>query len=86
MTASAPNRENALKFIEYLASSEAQSIYASAVNEYPADPGAQISDRVASWGSFDADVTDLAAIAARRAEALKMVERVDFDGAPDSDS
>jgi iron(III) transport system substrate-binding protein len=86
MTASAPNRENAVKFMEYLGSPEAQSIYASAVNEYPADPNAAISARVADWGSFDADETDLAAIAARRAEALKMVERVNFDGAPDSDS
>ncbi len=86
MTASAPNRENALKFMEYLGSAEAQSIYASAVYEYPADPTAAISGRVAAWGSFDADATDLAAIAGHRAEALKMVERVDFDGAPDSDS
>jgi len=86
MTASAPNRDNALKFMEYLGSAEAQSIYASAVNEYPADPTAAISARVAGWGSFSADETDLAAIAARRAEALKMVERVDFDGEPDSDS
>ena len=86
MTASAPNRESALKFMEYLGSPEAQSIYASAVNEYPADPDAAVSARVADWGNFDADETDLAAIAARRAEALKMVERVDFDGPPDSDS
>ncbi len=86
MTASAPNRENALKFIEYLGSATAQSIYASAVNEYPADPDAAISDRVAGWGSFEADETDLAAIAAHRAEALKMVERVDFDGAIETDS
>ena len=86
MTRSAPNRDNALKFMEYLGSAEAQSIYASVVNEYPADPAAAISPRVADWGSFDADQTDLAAIAARRAEALKMVERVDFDGALESDS
>ncbi len=86
MTASAPNRENAVKFMEYLGSAKAQSIYASAVNEYPADPDAAISDRVAGWGNLNADDTDLAAIAAHRAEALRMVERVDFDGPTDSDS
>ena len=34
MTASAPNRDNALAFMEYLASADAQSIYASVVNEH----------------------------------------------------
>ncbi|QMU59773.1 MAG: extracellular solute-binding protein [Boseongicola sp.] len=85
MTASAPNRDNALKFMEYLASNNAQSIFASAVYEYPASPDADISDLVASWGSFDPDQTDLATISQHRAEALKIVERVDFDGAAGTD-
>lgn len=85
MTASAPNREEALKFMEYLASPEAQAIYAEKVNEYPANPAAKISERVASWGSFTPDDTSLAAIASHRAEALKLVERVDFDGATGTD-
>ncbi|MDD9921417.1 MAG: Fe(3+) ABC transporter substrate-binding protein [Boseongicola sp.] len=80
MTASAPNRDNALAFMEYLASADAQSIYASVVNEYPADPNAAVSDRVADWGAFKTDSTNLADIAENRGEALKLVERVDFDG------
>ncbi|MGI9391759.1 MAG: Fe(3+) ABC transporter substrate-binding protein [Boseongicola sp.] len=86
MTANAPNRESAIEFMEYLGSPEAQSIYASVVNEYPADPTSETSQRVADWGTFNPDQTDLSAIGAHRADALKMVERVDFDGAPDSDS
>ncbi|NNE80349.1 MAG: extracellular solute-binding protein, partial [Silicimonas sp.] len=85
MTASAPNREAAIAFMEYLASPEAQGAYAAVVNEYPARPDARISDRVAAWGAFKADTESLAAIAANRSEALKLVERVDFDGAPGSD-
>ena len=80
MTASAPNRDNAVSFMEYLASPEAQNIYASVVHEYPASPSAAPSELVASWGEFTPDDTNLAAIASHRAEALKMVERVDFDG------
>ena len=80
MTASSPNKESAQKFMEYLASPEAQALYASAVSEYPARPDAKISQRVASWGGFTADTTGLAEIAAERAEALRAVERVDFDG------
>ena len=80
MPASAPNRDNALTFMEFLASPEAQAIYASVVYEYPASPDAEISELVASWGTFTPDDTDLTAIASHRAEALRMVERVDFDG------
>lgn len=86
MTAGAPNRDNALKFMEYLASPAAQSIYAETVSEYPAAPNARVSARVASWGDFVSDTTDLADIASHRADALRMVERVDFDNADGSDS
>ncbi len=85
MTASAPNRDAAVAFIEYLASPEAQTIYAADVFEYPARADAMISDAVAAWGSFTPDATSLADIAANRAEALRLAERVDFDGAPGSD-
>lgn len=80
MTAGAPNRTEALAFMEYLSSPEAQQIYANAVHEYPVAPGAAPSDLVASWGSFTPDVTPLTAIAGNRPEALRLVETVDFDG------
>ncbi|MBT8417486.1 MAG: Fe(3+) ABC transporter substrate-binding protein [Silicimonas sp.] len=85
MTAASPNQEEALKFMEFLASPEAQSIYAGVVSEYPARADVAPSERVASWGDFEADTTSLTAIANERPEALKMVERVDFDGATGSD-
>ena len=85
MSASAPNRDNALKFMEYLASPEAQAIYAAKNNEYPVSADAEVSELVASWGPLNADDTPLTDVAANRAEALKMVERVDFDGATGGD-
>ena len=85
MTASAPNREAAQTFIEYLASADAQAIYAEQVYEYPARTDAEIPAQVAEWGQFTPDTTSLADIAANRAEALRLAERVDFDGAPGSD-
>ena len=80
MTASAPNRDNAVSFMEFLSSPGAQAIYASVVYEYPASPAAKASELVASWGDFTPDDTNLTAIASHRAQALQMVERVDFDG------
>jgi iron(III) transport system substrate-binding protein len=80
MTKSAPNRENALKFMEWLSGDEAQQIYAETNNEFPVKPGVPRSALVASWGEFTPDPTPLAEIAAARAGALKIMETVDFDG------
>ncbi|CTQ50552.1 extracellular solute-binding protein [Jannaschia donghaensis] len=80
MVKGAANEAEALAFMEYLSSAEAQQIYANVVNEYPVKPGTPPSDLVAGWGEFTPDETDLTAIAGNRAEALKLVETVDFDG------
>lgn len=85
MTASAPNRDAAVSFMEFLVSPEAQSIYAAVVNEYPVRADVAPSERVASWGEFTADATSLTAVADQRPEALRLVERIDFDGASGTD-
>jgi iron(III) transport system substrate-binding protein len=80
MTRSAPNKDNALKFMEWLASDAAQKIYAETNHEFPVKPGVAKSDLVASWGDFTADGTALADIAKARGAALKIMETVNFDG------
>lgn len=79
MTKAAPNRENALKLMEYLSSPAAQAIYAETNYEYPVLPGTPTSERVASWGSFTPDSVNLQALAELRPDALRMVEEVQFD-------
>ncbi|MDQ2091281.1 Fe(3+) ABC transporter substrate-binding protein [Marimonas arenosa] len=80
MTKAAPNRDNALKLMEFLASPEAQKIYAEANFEYPITPGVDPDPLVASWGSFSPDEADLMELARLRPAALKLIEEVDFDG------
>lgn len=80
MTANAPNRENALKMMEFLSSPEAQEIYAEANYEYPIAPGSEAIDLVKGWGSFEADETNLMTLAELRGQALRLIEEVDFDG------
>ena len=80
MTKSAPNKENALKFMEWLSGDTAQAIYAETNYEFPVKPGVARSELVTSWGEFTADTTPLTAIAAARAAALKIMETVNFDG------
>lgn len=80
MTKAAPNREEALKFMEWLSSDEAQRIYAETNNEFPVKPGVAKSELVASWGEFTPDSKPLTEVAALRPAALKLIETVDFDG------
>ncbi len=75
-----PNPENALKFMEFLSSANAQEIYATANFEYPIAPGTQADKLVKSWGSFEADDVNLMTIAKLRKRALELNEIVDFDG------
>lgn len=80
MTKSAPNKENALKFMEWLSGDTAQKIYAETNFEYPVKPGVQRSALVASWGDFTPDSKPLTDLAALRGDALKLIEEVNFDG------
>jgi iron(III) transport system substrate-binding protein len=80
MTKAAPNKENALKFMEWLSGDTAQQIYAETNHEYPVKSGVARSALVSSWGEFTPDATPLAEIAAKRAAALKIMETVNFDG------
>ncbi len=80
MTKAAPNKDNALKFMEWLSSDAAQKIYAETNHEFPVKAGVERSALVASWGDFTADTLPLADVAAQRPAALKIMETVDFDG------
>lgn len=80
MTKSAPNKEAALKLIEWLSSDAAQKIYAETNNEFPVKPGVPASELVQSWGSFTPDAIPLTEVSGHRAEALKIMEEINFDG------
>ena len=80
MTKAAPNKDEAIQFMEYLVSAEAQGIYAEVNNEYPVLAGAPLSDLVQSWGAITPDTIDLTEVAGHRAEALRIMEEVNFDG------
>lgn len=75
----APNRDNAIKLMQYLASPKAQEIYAEVNHEYPVTPGVHASKLVQSWGALNPDTLPLADIAAHRRKASLLVDEVGFD-------
>jgi iron(III) transport system substrate-binding protein len=84
LTKYAPNRDNALRLMEFLASPEAQEIYAEQVFEYPVAPGSQPSDLVSGFGELKADPLPLETIAEFRKKASELVDIVAFDEGPSS--
>ncbi len=75
-----PNKENAVKLMEFLSSPAAQKIYAFANFEYPIAPNTEPAELVKNWGTFTPDDVNLMDLAKLRSTALKLTEIVDFDG------
>ncbi len=80
----APNKDNAIKLMEYLASDEAQRLYAEANNEYPVSERVPASAIVQSWGKLNADPLPLENIAKYRKRASELVDKVGYDAGPGS--
>lgn len=55
----APNKQNAIKFIEFLASKKSQEVFANANYEYPVNEEVVLSDLLKSWGAFKEDTLSL---------------------------
>jgi len=79
LTTGAPNREDAIKLIEFMSNAKAQGIYAESNYEYPVNPDVPRSKLVRSWGDFKPDTLGLADIAKQRAEAVKLADNVAYD-------
>lgn len=72
----APNKDAALKFLEYLASDEAQAYFANGNNEWPVVKTAVARNpELESLGKFKADPLPIAEIATRTPAAQKLVDR-----------
>jgi iron(III) transport system substrate-binding protein len=80
----APNRENAVKLMEFLASDKAQQLYAEANFEYPVKAGVPVSEVTQSFGELKPDTLPIAEMAKHRKEASEMVDRVGLDAGPSS--
>ena len=79
MLKNAPNKEAAVKFLEYLASDEAQTYFADGNNEWPVVPSVKVKNKeLESLGSFKADTLNVSAIGKHQPTAQKIADRVGF--------
>ncbi|WP_421865309.1 Fe(3+) ABC transporter substrate-binding protein [Motiliproteus sp.] len=80
VTKHAPNRDNAIKLMEFLSSTKGQEMYAQVNYEFPVKPGTPLSGLVKEYMSdFKADSLSLATIAENRTKAAKLVDKVQYD-------
>ncbi len=66
----APNKENAVKFIEFLVSEEAQEVFALSNFEYPVNSNVKVSETLKKWGSFTEDKLNLSLLGENNKKAV----------------
>ncbi len=75
----APHREAAIRFLEYLASDEAQVYLANGNNEWPVVKSATTGNAVLdSLGAFKADSLSIAAVGRAQINAARIIDRVNW--------
>lgn len=70
------NKENAIKFIEFLTSKKAQGLFSESNYEYPVNPEVEASKLLKSWGEFKEDDINLSKLGEYNTEAVKLFNKV----------
>jgi iron(III) transport system substrate-binding protein len=76
ITANAPNRENAITFLEFLSTEEAQEMYAVANNEFPIIDGMELPEVLSSFGEFESDAVNVSSYGENNPQAIRLMDRV----------
>ena len=74
VTASAKNKKEAIRFLEFLTSAKSQETFGKVNYEYPVVIKNNQSDLLKSWGAFKADKVNLSLLGAKNAEAVKLFD------------
>ncbi|AXI48218.1 Fe(3+) ABC transporter substrate-binding protein [Sulfitobacter sp. SK012] len=79
VAANAPNRDNAVAFLEYLTSQQAQEYFSAGNDEYPVVEGYDLAPSVAQLGTFKADEVNLSEVALNIPTAQKIFNAVGWE-------
>ena len=75
------NQANAIKFLEYLASPEAQNYFANGNNEWPTANGVTVENaalKAMSGGTFRSETIPISAVGMNQVKVQQMLDRVGF--------
>lgn len=77
MLKNSPNRDAAVRFLDYLASDTAQAYFANGNNEWPTVKGVKlVNAELASFGQFRTDALPLASLGKTQAAAQRLADQV----------
>ena len=71
----APHPDNAVRFLEFLVTEEAQTIFAEGNFEYPVVAGVAVAPVVQGFGDFKEDALNVAVLGENNPEAVRMMDR-----------
>lgn len=77
--ANAPNADNAVTFLEFLVSPEAQKVFGEGNNEYPVVEGVTVDPIVSELGDFKVDEVNVSAYGKNNPDVVKLVDRVGWE-------
>jgi iron(III) transport system substrate-binding protein len=75
VTANAPNRDNAIRLLEFLVGEESQRLYAEGNQEYPVRPGVSASPVLSSWGEYRQEEISLTRLGELNSQAVMLSDR-----------
>ena len=70
-----PNLENAVRFLEYLATEEAQLIFAVANNEFPILDSVELPEVLADFGDYESDAINVTYYGENNPAAIRLMDR-----------
>ncbi len=76
VVANSPNRDNAVRLLEYLASDTAQEIFAQGNNEFPVVESVKRDPVLESFGNFNRDDVNISALGENNPTAVRIFDRV----------
>lgn len=78
VTKYAKHKEEAVKFLEWLSSDQAQGMFADSNFEFPANSKIKPNTLVTNWGSFKQNMINVSEAGAGQAEAVKLMDKAGY--------
>jgi len=78
VTRHAPNKKQAVAFLEWLSSSEAQNLFVDLNFEFPANSSVKPSKVVAAWGNFSQNVINVSRAGELQVGAVMLMDRARY--------
>lgn len=75
ITSHSPNFDNAVRFLEYLTTEDAQQLYSIANNEFPILDSLELPEVLRDFGTFDSDAVNVTSYGENNPDAIRLMDR-----------